>query len=72
MELHPGIQRNAFGGTAAGAVLAIAIIVVFLVKLPALRWFLLASVAAGALLAVAIIFYHRRRPARFTDLSSLR
>lgn len=70
LERHPGItmHRIAVGGGIMGAVFAVGSAVIFLIGLPASRWFLLASVLVGIGFAVLLYSWHRRHPVELTDL----
>jgi hypothetical protein len=69
-EKHPGItmHRIAVGGGIMGAVFAIGCSVIFLLGLPASRWFLLASVFVGIGVAVLLYVWHKRHPVEYTDV----
>jgi len=70
LERHAGItmHRIAVGGGIMGAVFAVGSAVIFLVGLPASRWFLLASIFAGVGVAGLLYAWHKRHPVEYTDL----
>jgi hypothetical protein len=70
LEKHPGItmHRIAVGGGVMGAVFAVGCSVIFLLGVPATRWFLLASLFVGVGVAVLLYVWHKRHPVEYTDL----
>jgi len=62
------MHRIAVGGGVMGAVFAVGTAVIFLVGLPASRWFLLASILAGVGIAGVLYVWHKRHPVEYTDL----
>jgi hypothetical protein len=56
-----GIEKIPTRGV-LGAVVAVGIMAVILVAVPAARWFLLITVPTGILVGVALYFLHRRSP----------
>jgi len=62
------MHRIAVGGGIMGIVFALGSAVIFLVGLPASRWFLLASIFAGVGVAGLLWVWHKRHPVEYTDL----
>jgi hypothetical protein len=54
-----GIEKIPTKGV-LGALVAVGILVIILVAVPAARWFLLISLPAGILVGVVLYFLHRR------------
>jgi len=73
LERHPGItmHRIAVGGGVMGALFAVGTALIFLLGVPASRWFLLASLFVGVGLAALLYVWHRRHPVKLTDLQQL-
>jgi hypothetical protein len=65
------MHRIAVGGGVMGALFAIATALVFLVGLPASRWFLLASAFVGIGVAALLYVWHKRHPVELTHLRQL-
>jgi hypothetical protein len=70
-ERHPGItmHRIAVGGGVMGAVFAVGTALIFLLGLPASRWFLLASLFVGVGVAAFLYVWHKRHPVELTDIA---
>lgn len=70
LQRHPGItmHRIAVGGGVMGAVFALGSSLIFLLGVPASRWFLLASVLVGVGIASLLYVWHKRHPVEYTDL----
>ena len=62
------MHRIAVGGGVMGAVFAVGCSLIFLLGVPASRWFLLASMVAGVGVAVLLYFWHKKHPVEYTDL----
>jgi hypothetical protein len=72
-DLRPEINmsRIQVGGGAAGFIFAVASVYIFLVGVPALRWFFPFAIALGVVISVALRLFHRYRPTRpITPISS--
>lgn len=65
------IHRIPVGGGVAGLIFAVGSCLVFLVGIPALRWFLLGSVVVGAVVAGLLWNWHKNRPIEITDLRDI-
>ena len=53
-----------------GALFAIATTLIFVIGVPPVRWFLLASLLLGAGVGVVLYVWHKRKPVELTDLST--
>jgi hypothetical protein len=73
MEPHPGISmhRLNIGGGIMGLVFTAGTVAIFLVGIPALRWFLAAAVLAGAAIAAVLVALRKRRPVALIDIGPL-
>jgi hypothetical protein len=66
---------NRFGFSlkgSAGLIVAIAVVAVLLIMLPAYRWFFLFSVLIGLVIAGGLTLWHRLRPIKDEDLENKR
>jgi len=73
MDSTPGTgeDRSFFRG-AAGLIVAVAVVVILLVMLPAYRWFFLISVAIGVVVAAILYLWNKCRPIKETDVDHKR
>lgn len=62
------MHRIPVGGGAAGLIFAIGCCLIFLIGIPALRWFLLGAVAFGAAVGGLLWRWHKNRPVEITDI----
>jgi len=61
LSRHPGIRIDKTPVRSwVGLVFAVGVMVLFLIALPAVRWFLLLTLPAGMLAGVVLFFLHRR------------
>ena len=67
---HPRFQFGIKGS--AGLVVAIAVVAVLLIALPAYRWFFLISVLIGLIIAGGLTLWHRLRPIKEEDVHNKR
>jgi hypothetical protein len=67
---HCGARR-ALKGT-AGLVVALSVVAILLIALPAYRWFFLISVGIGLAVAGILFLWHRLRPIREKDVENKR
>jgi hypothetical protein len=67
---HSG-SRNSFKGR-SGLVVALTVVVVLLIALPAYRWFFLISVGIGLAVAGILFLWHRLRPIKEQDVENKR
>ena len=65
------MHRLAVGGCVMGAVFAIGSVLIFVVGVPAGRWFLLASFLVGIGVAALLQVWHKRHPVELTQLEHL-
>jgi hypothetical protein len=56
----------------AGLVVAIAVVVILLIALPAYRWFFLISVLIGVVIASGLALWHRARPIQEAEVHNKR
>ncbi len=62
------IDRIPVGGGAAGLIFAVGSCLVFLVGIPALRWFLLLAVVLGSAIGGLLWRWHKNKPVEITDI----
>jgi len=62
------MHRIAVGGGVMGAVFAVGCSLIFLLGVPASRWFLGASIFVGVGVALLLYLWHKRYPVDYTDL----
>ena len=62
------MHRIPVGGGAAGLIFAIGCCLIFLVGIPAMRWFLLGAVAVGSAVGALLWRWHKNRPVEITDI----
>lgn len=66
-------SRLSFGiKGSTGLIVAIAVVVILLVALPAYRWFFLISVLIGLVIAGGLALWHKLRPIKDEDLENKR
>ena len=56
----------------AGLIVAIAVVAILLIALPAYRWFFLISVLIGLVIAGGLTLWHRLRPIKDNDVENKR
>jgi hypothetical protein len=59
------------GGTIIGGVFVVGTSLIFLIGIPAMRWFLAGAVIVGAIVARVLYRWHKSRPVEITDLEEL-
>ncbi len=71
MERHPGItmHRLPVAGGLIGLVFTVGSCLIFLIGIPALRYFLFGALVVGAIIALLLYRWHQRRPVEITDIS---
>lgn len=62
------IDRIPVGGGVAGLIFAVGSCLIFLIGIPAMRWFLLGSVAVGAVFGGLLWRWHKKRPVKITGI----
>ncbi len=62
------IHRIPVGGGVAGLIFAVGSCMIFLVGIPALRWFLLLAVVVGSAIGGLLWRWHKNRPVEITDI----
>jgi hypothetical protein len=67
----PGWQPRSFKGS-AGLIVAIAVVAILLIALPAYRWFFLISVLIGLVIAGGLTLWHRLHPIKEEDVHNKR
>lgn len=61
MKLHPGIRIDKIPvRSAAGLIFVITVLAIFLIGVPATRWFLILGIAGGIVTAAILHFWHNR------------
>jgi hypothetical protein len=68
---QPAAPRHYFRGT-AGLLVAVSVVLILLIWLPAYRWFFLISLAIGMVVAVILYLWNRYRPLKEEDVSKKR
>jgi hypothetical protein len=68
---QPAVSKSHFRGT-AGLIVAVAVVLILLIALPAYRWFFLISVGIGAVVAAALHLWNRYRPIKEEDVENKR
>jgi uncharacterized RDD family membrane protein YckC len=56
----------------AGLLVAMGVVSILLIALPAYRWFFLISVAIGIVVAAILYFWHKLRPVKEVDVHNKR
>ncbi len=72
MEPESGSRSGFSLKGSAGLIVAIAVVAVLLIMLPAYRWFFLFSVLIGLVIAGGLTLWHRLRPIKDEDLENKR
>jgi hypothetical protein len=65
------IDRIPVGGGVAGLIFAVGCCLIFLIGIPALRWFLLGSVVVGSVLGGLLWRWHKKKPVEITDIGDI-
>jgi hypothetical protein len=68
----PGSSRTAILKGSAGLIVALAVVAILLIALPAYRWFFLISLLIGIVIAVGLTLWHRLRPIKEEDVHNKR
>lgn len=70
-QTQPEEPKHFFRG-AAGLVVAVALVAILLIWLPAYRWFFLISVGIGLVVWAILFLWHRYKPLREEDVENKR
>ena len=70
-NFQPAPSKASFSG-ATGLIVAVAVVGILLVALPAYRWFFLISVGIGLVVAGILVLWYRLRPIREEDIENKR
>jgi MFS family permease len=68
MEPEPGGRTGFNLKGSAGLIVAIAVVAILLIALPAYRWFFLISVLIGLVIAGGLTLWHKLRPIKEHDV----
>ncbi len=68
-NFRPAQTKASFSG-ATGLIVAVAVVGVLLIALPAYRWFFLISVGIGLVVAGILFLWYRFRPVREEDIEN--
>ena len=72
MDSNPQLAlRSRFKG-AAGLLVAVVVVAVLLIALPAYRWFFLISAGVGIIVALILHFWNKYRPVKPEDVDNKR
>jgi hypothetical protein len=72
MEPESGSRVGSSLKGSAGLIVAVAVVAVLLIMLPAYRWFFLISVLIGLLIAGGLTLWHRLHPIKEQDVETKR
>ena len=72
MEPNPQSEPGSFFRGAAGLIVAVAVVLVLLIGLPAYRWFFLISAGIGVLVAGLLYLWHKYKPLKEEDIENKR
>ena len=70
-NLQPVHPNRSFSG-ATGLIVAVGVVVILLIALPAYRWFFLISLAIGLVVAGILFLWHKLRPIQEKDIENKR
>jgi hypothetical protein len=70
-NLQPAQSKASFSGS-TGLVVAVAVVAILLIALPAYRWFFLISVGIGLVVAGILFVWHKFKPIREEDIENKR
>jgi hypothetical protein len=66
-----GQPKASFSG-ATGLIVAVGVVVILLIALPAYRWFFLISLVIGLMVAGVLFLWHKLRPIQEKDIENKR
>jgi uncharacterized membrane protein YqjE len=73
MELNPQpAEPKSYFRSAAGLIVAVAVVLILLIWLPAYRWFFLISVGIGLVVAGILYLWHKFKPLKEEDIEHKR
>jgi hypothetical protein len=70
-DFKPAQPKPSFSG-ATGLIVAVGVVAILLIALPAYRWFFLISLAIGLVVAGILFLWHKLRPIREEDIENKR
>jgi hypothetical protein len=70
-NFEPAQSKATFSG-ATGLIVAVAVVAILLIALPAYRWFFLISVGIGLVVAGILFLWHKFRPVQEKDIENKR
>jgi hypothetical protein len=70
-NLQPAQPSRSLSG-ATGLIVAVGVVVILLIALPAYRWFFLISLAIGLVVAGILFLWHKLRPIQEKDIENKR
>jgi hypothetical protein len=70
-NLQPARPKASLSG-ATGLIVAVAVVTILLIALPAYRWFFLISLGIGLVVAGILFLWYRFRPVREEDIENKR
>jgi hypothetical protein len=70
-NFEPAQSKTTFSG-ATGLIVAVAVVAILLIALPAYRWFFLISVGIGLVVAGILFLWHKFRPVQEKDIENKR
>ena len=73
MDLNPQpAEPKSYFRSAAGLIVAVAVVLILLIWLPAYRWFFLISVGIGLVVAGILYLWHKFKPLKEEDIEHKR
>jgi hypothetical protein len=72
MEPESGWRSGVSVKGSAGLIVAVAVVAILLIALPAYRWFFLISLLIGLVIAGALTFWHKLNPIKERDVDTKR
>jgi len=72
MDANPQSEPRSHFRGAAGLLVAVGVVVILLIALPAYRWFFLISVGIGIVVAAILYFWHKFKPVKEADVANKR
>jgi len=72
MDANPQSEPRSHFRGAAGLLVAVGVVVILLIALPAYRWFFLISVGIGIVVAAILYLWHKFKPVKEADVDNKR